>query len=989
MEFQLLGDVAGFSRGRSVDLGRRQQKLLLAVLLLEINKVVPTDRVCAVLWPDRMPDRPARTLAVYSSRLRRALTAADEVDKAPVLLRSGDGYVLEYDPSSVDAHRLVDLVDRARSIADPLERIRLLESARELWRGRPLGAVVSPELGERLGASLVETHRLGLELRLEAELAAGRYEKVVVEGRALVAELPGRERFVRVLMTALSRTGRRGEALGAYRDLTAGLNEDLGIDPSPELRSLAETIAGGGQNPANQAPTPCMNQARQLPPDVGLLVDRSLLVARGEHHLIGSGRRTAPGVLCLYGGTGIGKSATAIRLAHRVSHAFPDGQFFLRPADPAGAELSARDAVGWVLRGLGVSLDDVPDSLAGRVAVLRENTADKAVLVVADDVGQMSQVAPFLQLGPRCAVIATSRAAVAIRSRDVMCCELPALGADASLELLRAVSGREFDSRQTGELAEIVAGCAGLPLALRVVGARLGPLTRTTVAEVAAALADSGRRLDTLAIDDRAVRASLDLTLRMAEASTAKLLTMLVELRLDDFAAWVAAPLLDGDEAMAERELDRLLALGLVQLRSEQPRRFGIHDMVRAYVAESSASSTGVLRPAVTGVTQATGRYLTALVRMVSLADTGIDHGFVQVEGLAVPDEPILPLTEAAIRAAPDAWLAAEATGVHVGVQHAVRRGDAATAAVLALRLRGHLTLQDDSERAHDVLHEAIGAVEADDLHLPGLEARLLQSSFTTIAQHGDRIDELAPLADRSLQLARSSGSPLLQMAAYWQVGYAAIEASEFTRAAEAYEAALRLVESDPSLELHRGKALSGLGDTARLAGDSVRAVDTLRAALELDRSPTRWRATILFDLAMALVDADRATESEAPIVEARLIFDGLGDTFGTAYIDIVDARRAVRSQDFTLARVLLDSAAQYFLAIDDVSSLSEVRLAEAELSIARGRDDEAGVLLTAAVAEALAAGDSRSAHQCRKLLESVASGAASRLQRSVSWRSC
>lgn len=964
MEFRLLGGVAAFRDGRPVELGRRQERLLLAILLLEVNRVVSTDRLIELLWAEEPPAKPKRTLQVYYSRLRQALAVSGDVG-GPELLREGDGYVLKTPADAVDVHRFGRLVEVARSVADVSDRAAHLRSALILWQGSPLAGVATPEVHRRLCAPLEEAYRVALELRIDAELAAGRHHEVLPELNVLVAEFPTRERMVAAKMLALHRADRSGEALTAYQELAGRLVRESGIDPGPQLQDLAAAIQGRTAIPTKSGPaTPDLSSdlPHQLPPDVELLVDRDLLLAYGEVQLTkDEPSRQSAAIFCLYGGAGVGKSAAAVRLGHRIAAAYPDGQLFVRLVEPDGRPLSARAALGRLLRGLNVEPDQIADSLEARSAGLKEVAEGKEILLVLDDAQNLAQVMPLLQLGRRSGVIVTSRQPL-IGLDSALHRDVRSLREDASLNLLRHVSGRQLD--MSTQLATIIEYCGGLPLALRVIGARLGPAGGATVMDVAGALSDAARRLDLLGIGDLAVRSSLDLTLAVASPSTQILLQRIADLQLDEFSSWIAAVLLDVDESAADQEFGQLSMLGLIYLRAEHPSRYGMHNLIRTYAVERGSRKTDPDHDS------AKRRYLDALVRLTTIADGGLDHGFVQTEGLGMPSSPVLPSIERAVAAEPIRWFRHEGAAVCVAVTQAAEANLSDISALLALRVRGYLTLEDDSLLAVDALRTALQALEG--RGLPGLQARLLQAYFTTIAQHGDAIEELASLAERGLDLAQEDASPLLEMAAYWQLGYASLEACDFPAAAAAYETALSIIEKEPELEIHRAKALSGIGDAARFAGDPQRSAETLSAALELDQERTRWRAVTLFDLASALVEGGRLTEAEAVIRQAHEIFRGLGDKFGDAYVDIVDARCVLRLGGLEQARALLDSSLEYFLSIDDRTSLFEVRLAEAELSHARGNDAEARAILLMTESEALEFGDRRSAYQCRQLLATI-----------------
>ncbi|MET9523049.1 BTAD domain-containing putative transcriptional regulator [Streptomyces coeruleorubidus] len=238
MEFQLLGPFAARHEGRQVLVGsRRQERCLLAVLLLHAGRAVPTDRLIDLLWDDEPPASARATVHTYVGRLRAALRPHG----VSVETRH-DGYAAEQGPHGIDVQEFVGLVGQAADAGDPAERIRLYDHALGLWRGPLLADVADDRLRSRLGGTLGELRLSAVERRAEAQLAMGLHDRVVADLTPLLEEHPTRERLVGARMTALYRTGRQADALQLYgrtRDLLA---DELGIDPGRELRTLHERI---------------------------------------------------------------------------------------------------------------------------------------------------------------------------------------------------------------------------------------------------------------------------------------------------------------------------------------------------------------------------------------------------------------------------------------------------------------------------------------------------------------------------------------------------------------------------------------------------------------------------------------------------------------------------------------------------------------------------------------------------------------------------
>ena len=230
MEFAVLGPLEVTTDDGPIPVGRGKQRALLALLIVNAGRVVPTERLIDELWGDRPPATAGTALQVYVSKLRKTLGAA-------VITTRDPGYVLGAPPDAVDLHRFEALVVQARG-QEPARAAELLRSALALWRGPALADV---ELGE-VGARLDELRIAALEERIELELALARHGELVSELEALVREHPLRERLRAQLMLALYRSGRQAEALDAYRAARRALVEELGIEPSDRLQRLEQSI---------------------------------------------------------------------------------------------------------------------------------------------------------------------------------------------------------------------------------------------------------------------------------------------------------------------------------------------------------------------------------------------------------------------------------------------------------------------------------------------------------------------------------------------------------------------------------------------------------------------------------------------------------------------------------------------------------------------------------------------------------------------------
>jgi DNA-binding SARP family transcriptional activator len=234
LEFRILGPLEVLVGDRPLVLGGQRQRAVLAALLLEARRVVPTEQLVTDLWGERPPKTAATSLHNLISQLRKQLGA-------DVLVTQSPGYVLRVASEQVDAYRFERALADARRLP-PEERRAHLEQALGLWRGPPLAEFAFDDFAQSEIRRLGELRLVALGERIDADVELGRHGDVVAELEALVREYPLRETFRRQLMLALYRAGRQAEALEVYQDARARFVEELGIEPGSELKSLQSEI---------------------------------------------------------------------------------------------------------------------------------------------------------------------------------------------------------------------------------------------------------------------------------------------------------------------------------------------------------------------------------------------------------------------------------------------------------------------------------------------------------------------------------------------------------------------------------------------------------------------------------------------------------------------------------------------------------------------------------------------------------------------------
>jgi DNA-binding SARP family transcriptional activator len=242
VRFGILGPFEALDdAGSELALGGAKQRALFALLLLNAREVVSTDRIVDEIWGAKPPSKPAHTVQVYVSNIRKALGDAGR----GALITRAPGYILELEPSALDLTRFEEALNDGRvalvegRFRDAADRLR---QGLEEWRGAPLAEFAYESFAQAAIARLEELRLVALEERFEADLALGRHGELVPELQHVVGQQPLRERPRGQLMLALYRAGRQAEALEVFHETRAALVEHLGIDPSPALQVLEHRI---------------------------------------------------------------------------------------------------------------------------------------------------------------------------------------------------------------------------------------------------------------------------------------------------------------------------------------------------------------------------------------------------------------------------------------------------------------------------------------------------------------------------------------------------------------------------------------------------------------------------------------------------------------------------------------------------------------------------------------------------------------------------
>ncbi|HEU4426572.1 MAG TPA: BTAD domain-containing putative transcriptional regulator [Pilimelia sp.] len=600
MRFRILGSVQALQGDRSITVGGPQQRALLALLLLSANRVVPVEHLIAGLWGDQPPGDARSLLRGCVARLRRALSAVDATGQS--LMTHPPGYLLRVGPGELDLDRFEELTAKAHRLVatDTAESLRqaaeLLTEALALWRG-PALSDIELAAGKAAAAGLEERRLAALEERFDIDVRLGRYSSVIGELQQHVAAYPLRERPRALLMVALYRGGRQAEALAEYAGTRRMLVDELGIEPGPELQRIHQAILTNhdeavGQPAPIRTPTPTP-KPRQLPPPVRHFAGRSTELAALAALLDETAADGGTVVISAIAGlAGVGKTALAVHYGHRVADRFPDGQLYinLRGFDATCPAVGPAEAVRVFLDAFDVAPERIPADLAAQTALYRSLLAGRRMLVILDNARDTEQVRPLVPGSPGCLAIVTSRNQLSslVTNEGAHLTTLDVLSAPDAHRLLTQRLGARRVAAEPDAVAEIIARCAGLPLALALVASRATRHAGFPLAALADELRRTAGSLDAFAdpeptTDIRAVFACSYQALSPGAARVFRLVGLHpgTDICADAVAALAGLPVEETRTVLAELTHTHLMT-------EHAPGRFNLHDLLRVYAAEQA-----------------------------------------------------------------------------------------------------------------------------------------------------------------------------------------------------------------------------------------------------------------------------------------------------------------------------------------------------------------------------------------------------------------
>ena len=866
IRFQVLGPLRGCRGEEELATGSPQQQAMLAALLLLPGRTASSAELIDALWGDQPPSRARSILRTYAWRWRRVLDpeAADGA-ASEVLVSLAGGYRLALPPFAVgatdatapapapapaaplapiaaaQAERWAAAAEKASADGQPEQARELLRRAVDLWTGVPLAGVPGP-FAERQRRRFAELRLSLLERRIALDVELGRGAACVPELRALSDEHPLRERLYALLMRALSQSGRQADALTAFTSARRLLIDELGVEPGAELRAVhAEVLAGGAPSVpgsflalaspaslirlrtttgADQGPQePVVPRPAQLPPAEPDFVGRGALAERLGAELAAA-EAAAPTVLAVAGMGGVGKSTLALHVAHRARPAFPDGQLYADLRGTGASPVPPQAVLEDFLHALGVPAEEIPEGTAARSSMFRTLLDGRRLLIVLDDAANAAQVRPLLPGTAGCAVLVTSRARLVALPKSAQVW-LDVFDDDEALGLLGRVAGPERPHAEPEAARLLVEACGRLPLAVRIVAARLAARPAWTVASLAGRLADERSRLRELRIGELAVAPAFEVGYQQLTAAQASAFRMLGAVEASEIGLPAAAAVLALPEAEAEAVLESLVDVAMLESPAEH--RYRHHSLLRDFAHGAAGDAD-----------QAAAEGLAARTRLVRFLLAGACAAFES----AVPGDPIRETL--APQGIGDFTFASPAAA------RAWARGVAATAAELTARI------------AAEALGEGPRAAEYGELVPVAINLLIAMSPFGP-GPWGRRtaaaVQDLARAAERA-------GDVRGQGRAWFLAGNTALAAGRPDEASQHGRRALELctLAEDPVIAR---QVLNDLGVIAHSRGAYDEAAGLFGEAVALARTlgHRSGEASSLLNMAVSRLRAGRADE--------------------------------------------------------------------------------------------------------------------------------
>ena len=564
--------------------GPRERKLL-ALLALNANSLVLTERIVDALWDDPPPSARQQIHNVVGA-LRRTLAPATDVE----LATDSSGYQLNVPIGAMDAFQfrsVVEEADGAEQQGRLEDAVGLLDQGLGLWRGGALSGLDGQALTN--AATLLDGQRLSaVERWAELLLRLGEAAPAVEALTGMLAEHPLRESLRALLMTALYQCGRQSEAMTVFEDGRRLLAQELGLDPGAQLREAHRQILHGeptAAEPADpqaeslperrhgQAPAP----RSFLPRDIAEFTGRADELRRLRQQPL---EPNAPSISVIDGMGGVGKTSLAVHLAHLLAADYPDGQYFVDLAgfSEQAEPMSPVQALDLLLRFDGMAPELIAPDLEARSAQWRSSLAGRKVLILLDNAADPTQVRSLLPASAESRVLISSRRRMA-ELEGAVALSLDIMTEADAVALFCRIAGPERVADEPEAVRSAVELCGHLPLAIQIAAARLRERSSWRVSYLVDQLRDNETRARILAAGDRDVMNIVAWSYRHLTARQQRLLGLLSLHSGPDFDASATAALADLPVYQVQEDLDKLFELNL--LKQHVADRYHLHDIVR------------------------------------------------------------------------------------------------------------------------------------------------------------------------------------------------------------------------------------------------------------------------------------------------------------------------------------------------------------------------------------------------------------------------
>jgi DNA-binding SARP family transcriptional activator len=965
----------------------------LGTLALEANRVIRVTRLMESLYGDDLPSTSRVQVQICISALRRRFT---EKGYPEAIGTRSQGYSLQVPAGSLDLHQFEDALTQARQLREFRqleESVTNYRTALALWRGPALDGLESRVV--RQAADRLAERRLTVtEECVELELRLGRHRELIGELVALVDEHPLRARLREHLMLALYRSGRQAEALETYRAMRKLFIEELGLEPSEELRRLEHAILTddpqlalpeqiGLPGPAAPAvgepvepttsepvvapvpsafvvpavsevvplsavplsgapvsgvpgsPVPCL-----LPTDIADFTGRSQQIEATQVQFdVATESRTgfAVPVVVMVGKPGIGKTTLAVHTAHRLAERYPDGQLFADLHGRRPEQIGPLRVLERFLRALGVPGTQVPELLEERAELYRTLLADRRILVVLDNAGGESQVRPLIPGTSQSAVLITSRGRLGGLPGAVHI-HVDLFSAEQSVEMLSRIAGKDRVESELDSTAELAELCGYLPLALRIAGARLAARPHWSVEQLVDRLANEARRLGELEHSGMGIRASISLTYDHLEDAARRLFRLLTVVDFPHVSGWIAAALLDTDINDAQDLIDDLADAQLIEASGDGRgvnAQYRLHDLIRVFARERLFDEEGVQERA-----DALRRVLGALLFLAEEAHRGVYGGdYLRLRS----DASVHALPARQVRRfvdPPISWFERERLTLVAAVRQAARAGLAThcwSLALVAVTLFESRIYLSDWRETHQIALEA--AQEAGDERG---QAAMLYSMGSLQIREQRYSDALQALQSARELFERAEDEQGIAMVSRYE-GMTNRLVGRYPEALENYSQALATFRKIGDLVA----VAFVLHSTAHIKleqGDLVAARELLPEALDCSRraGSRRVEAQVLHRLGETQLRADEPKDATETFGQVLTIVRELGDPVGQAFALHGLGTAHLRAGSLTESGVALREALELACGAGERLMEAQVSMVLGELAMAENDPPQA-----------------------------------------------